>query len=113
MALTKARIAENRPEHGLTLVEDLVAMGDEQDPLVAGPTQSLIVKGRNPGLPSARWGDDQVLVMASHALGGQCVKDGQLERFRCWRLQTTTGETGTPAIAVCWSSAACSLSPST
>ena len=72
---------QNEPEDRLALLEDLVAMRDEEHALEAGLAQSLVVEGGHPRLPRARGRDDEIPEVPALSLGVESLEHFDLKRL--------------------------------
>ena len=83
----EGRVARGQPEHRRRLLQDLVAVRDEQERrVVAHPfvaAQACVVESRDERLAGSRGGDDQVApASVANPFGFEPIEDRTLERVR-------------------------------
>ncbi len=81
-SFAKVGLVQDRAEHLLTLLEDLVSMGNEEEPLIALGSEPLEVERGDPCLPSSCRRHDKVPEVTTVTFGAQRFKDLDLEWFR-------------------------------
>src|SRR3954449_5690737 len=79
--LAKHWLVQDASKDLLALLEDFVAMGDEEQSFVAGLAETLVVECRNPRLSRAGRRDDEVAEMSTLAFKRERGQDLNLERF--------------------------------
>ena len=82
VALAELRVFQDKSEHFLALLQDLVPVSDEEQPLIPFSSESLVVECRNPGLAGSGGGDHEVAEVSSLTLRGNSFEHLHLERLR-------------------------------
>ena len=106
-------VIKDQPEDLLALLEDLVAMRDEEQPFVALPCGVVVVEGGDPRLAGARRCDDEVSEVPALPLCVERLEHLELERLGLdMDAQSDRASAMAPGLFSA-SRAACNRSPST